>query len=140
MSQNPKQFGEEDASYQAAGEYSGVQALVNCFYDYMEKEPEALTILRMHPRDLDESRDKLTRFLCGWLGGPKLFSEKYGPIKIPMAHKHLPVGDDERDAWLMCMQKAVDEQSFSEEFKLYFMKQIRVPAERVRQVAVQRKD
>ncbi len=130
-------FGEGDTSFQAAGRYDGIKKLVDCFYDYMEVEPEALTILRLHPGDLEESRDKLTRFLCGWLGGPKLFSEKYGAIKIPVAHKHLPIGDAERDAWLMCMRKAAQEQPYSDAFKAYFMEQIRVPAERVRAVAVQ---
>ncbi|MGH7180399.1 MAG: hypothetical protein ACREJN_00290 [Nitrospiraceae bacterium] len=42
----------------------------------------------------------MTYFLCGWLGGPKLFSEHYGPISIPGFHKQFPIGIDERDAKL----------------------------------------
>ena len=126
------QYGIDDGSFIAAGQYGGIEKLVNSFYDYMETLPVAKKILDMHSPDLTESREKLTRFLCGWLGGPKLFSEKYGPIKIPMAHIHLMIEEPERDAWLVCMQKAVDDQPYEESFKEYFMEQIFVPAERIR--------
>lgn len=33
--------------------------------------------------------------------------------------------------WLLCMQKAVDEQAYKESFKVYLMKQLRVPAQRI---------
>jgi hemoglobin len=74
--------------------------LVDAFYVNMETLPEAETIRNMHPQDLTESRKKLTYFLCGWLGGPKLFSQHYGPISIPSFHKQFPIGFEERDAWL----------------------------------------
>jgi hemoglobin len=93
--------------------------------------PEAQTIRRMHPRDLTVSRDKLARFLCGWLNGPELFSKKYGPIKIPSAHAHLRVGPDEREAWLRCMELAIEEQDYSPEFAEYLIRELRVPAERI---------
>jgi len=80
---------------------------------------------------LDVSRDKLARFLCGWLGGPKLFSAKYGPIKIPMAHAHLPIVRADHDAWLACMEEAIALQPFHESFKVYLLEQLRVPAGRV---------
>lgn len=130
----PPQYGEDDTSFKAAGEYPGIAKLVERFYDYMENLPETKHIRNMHPADLTESREKLTRFLCGWLGGPKLFSEKYGPIKIPLAHAHLLIEEKERDAWLNCMKKAVDEQPFAEDFKIYLMEQLFVPAERIRTV------
>ena len=85
----------------------------------------------MHPPELTVTRDKLTRFLRGWLGGPKLFSEKYGPIKIPVAHAHLDIGRAEHDAWLACMEQAIALQSFEDGFKKYLFEQLRVPAGRV---------
>ncbi|MGX5173475.1 group II truncated hemoglobin [Aliikangiella sp. IMCC44653] len=124
-------FGQLDASFQAAGGEQGVRQLVDDFYDNMQSIKRAKAILEMHPADLEVSRDKLFRFLCGWLGGPRLFQEKYGPISIPKVHAHLAIGESERDAWLLCMQQAVEKQPFSEEFKSYFMKQISMPANRV---------
>jgi len=125
-------YGKEDASFKAAGEFDGIKQLVDDFYDAMATLPEAKTILEMHDQDLTVSRDKLTRFLCGWLGGPKLFSEKYGSIRIPVAHRHLEIGPSERDAWLLCMKTALDKQSYPEEFKTYLLEQLYVPAERSR--------
>ncbi len=126
------QYGEGDASFQAAGAREGLQKLVNDFYDLMEQLPEVKEIRDMHPADLSQSRDKLSRFLCGWLGGPKLYREKYGPIKIPSAHAHLNIGSRQRDAWLSCMQKALAKQPYAESFKKYLIEQLYVPAERSR--------
>ncbi len=125
-------YGQEDNSFLAAGEFEGIKRLVDAFYDAMETLPEARTVREMHSADLTESRDKLTRFLTGWLGGPKLFSEKYGPIRIPVAHRHLEIGPAERDAWLACMQVAVNKQDYPQEFRNYLMAQLYVPAERSR--------
>ena len=66
------------------------------------------------------------------MGGPKLFSEKYGPIRIPVAHRHLDIGPAERDAWLACMQVAADAQPYEQDFRDYLMTQLYVPAERSR--------
>ena len=129
---NTKVYGVEDASYQAAGEFEGLQKLVNDFYDIMDEIPEAKRIREMHPDDLTVSRDKLARFLSAWTGGPRLFREKYGPISIPSAHNHLDIGEDERDAWLLCMEKALEMQPYADDFKAYLLTQLAVPAERCR--------
>ena len=136
----PLPYGTNDASFQAAGGRDGIRRLVDDFYRIMTELPEAATVLSMHPPDLDISRDKLTRFLCGWLGGPKLFSEKYGPIKIPMAHSHLAVGDAEHDGWLLCMEQAIELQPFEKSFAEYLLVQLRVPAGRVLSVCKARAD
>lgn len=127
-----RQYGDGDASYQAAGRFEGLQQLAERFYFYMETLPEAAVIRSMHRDDLTESTDKLARFLSAWLGGPKLYSEKYGPIAIPRAHAHLPIGAAERDAWLLCMDRALAEQPYTADFKAYMLKQLAVPAERCR--------
>jgi hemoglobin len=132
LNKNTPSYGQGDSSFQAAGGFDGIKQLVDAFYDAMETLPEAKTIKAMHSKDLTESRDKLTRFLCGWLGGPKLFSEKYGPIRIPVAHRHLEIGPAERDAWLTCMQVALDAQPYAQDFRDYLMAQLYVPAERSR--------
>jgi hemoglobin len=120
--------------YQAAGELAGITRLVDEFYANMDTLPEAKTIRNMHPEDLTESRKKLTYFLSGWLGGPGLFQQHYGPISIPGAHKRFPIGYEERDAWLLCMQRALAVQPYSTQFKDYLLAALSIPAERVRQV------
>ena len=66
-------YGEGDASYRAAGGFEGLLGLVERFYRKMDELPEAARIRAMHPDDLTVSKDKLARFLSGWLGGPRLY-------------------------------------------------------------------
>ena len=125
-------YGFKDTSYKAAGEFDGIQNLVKCFYHFMDQLPEAETIRAMHAEDLSLIDDKLTHFLCYWLGGPRHYVNKYGPVSIPRVHAHLNVGEKERDAWLLCMMKAVELQPFKPSFKKYLLEQLWVPAERIR--------
>jgi len=125
-------YGSGDASFQAAGGQDGIFALVDNFFDRMGSDQRFSTIWNLHPDDKSISRDKLARFLCGWLGGPRLYNEKYGAIGIPRVHAHLAIATAERDQWLTCMSESVAEQPFAPEFKTYLMKQLFVPAEAVR--------
>lgn len=127
-----KKYGFEDTSYKAAGGRQGIERLVDRFYQEMDTLPEAQKIRKMHGADLATVKDKLVLFLCGWLGGPRFFQEKYGSISIPLAHRQFGIGPAERDAWLRCMQVAVDAQPFDPSFKIYLMQQLAIPAERVR--------
>ncbi len=135
MSSKTNLYGIADNSYRAAGEISGIIKLVDDFYDFMEEVSEAKKIRNMHPDDLSESRKKLAYFLSGWLGGPKLYAEHFGKIHLPNAHRHLSIGLEERDAWILCMQKAVKIQPYEDSFKVYLIEQLRIPAERIRMVS-----
>lgn len=124
-------YGFSDTSFQAAGGIEGIRKLVDDFYRFMDELPEANIIRAMHKDDLTISRDKLTLFLCGWMGGPVSYAEKYGSINIPRDHSHLAIGEKERDAWLLCMEKAIELQNYSPEFGTYLLAQLRIPAERI---------
>jgi hemoglobin len=131
MNTSPR-FGFQDTSFQAAGGVDGIVKLVNAFYDNVNELPQAKVIRSMHADDLAVTRDKLARFLSGWLGGPRLFREKYGTISLTGVHSHLAIGEKERDAWLECMRLAIAEQDYSPDFSRYLLEQLAVPAERVR--------
>jgi len=128
-------YGIDDATYQAVGCLDGLTKLVDDFYDAMMSEPKAAKIRGMHPADLTTSRDKLVCFLSGWMGGPRLFAQKYGAISIPMAHQHLLIDEVDRDAWMLCMEQALAAQDYPKSLCGYLMQQLYVPAERVRQVS-----
>ncbi len=132
-------FGTGDASFQAAGGVDGITRLVDDFYQSMDELPEAKTIREMHQSDLAIVKDKLVCFLCSWLGGPRLYHEKYGSISIPGVHMPFPIGADERDAWLICMRSAVALQPYAPDFADYLNAQFRIPAERIYQVNSQRR-
>jgi hemoglobin len=133
MSSEPNlPYGTGDTSFQAAGGVEGIRQLVDTFFGRMGSDPRFATIYALHPEDKEISRDKLHLFLCGWLGGPKLYNEKYGAIGIPRVHAHLAIATEERDQWLTCMSESVAEQPFAADFKTYLMEQLYVPAEAVR--------
>jgi len=132
-------YGDGDATHRALGGVEAIRRLVEAFYDEMDTLPEARRIRDLHPSDLEVSIDKLARFLSGWTGGPKLYSEKYGPIKIPIFHQHLPVGEEERNAWLLCMERALDRMDHPDDLKAYMLRELFVPADRIRQRVAQRR-
>lgn len=132
MTNNNQQFGEGDATYQAAGGLSGITQLVDRFYDIMDTLPEAKELRDMHPQDLTLSRKKLVYFLSGWMGGPKLYSEHFGSITIPSAHSHLPIDMDGKNSWLTCMELALKELEYPEDFRLYVLEKLAIPAESIR--------
>ena len=135
MNSAAQKYGNDDSSYRAAGEYAGIRQLVDYFYDQMASLPEARRIFEMHPPKIEQSREKLADFLSGWLGGPRVYQEKRGEIRLPMVHRHLDIGVAERDAWLKCMQLAIAQMPWDMEFKTYLLAQLSIPAERIRAVA-----
>ena len=95
--------------YEHVGGEAGVRALVDRFYDLMDTLPEARDIRGLHPPTLDGSRDKLFWFLVGWLGGPPLYMERFGHPRLRARHLPFAIGARERDQWMMCMTRAIDE-------------------------------
>ena len=107
---------DEDASpadvattYQRMGGEAAVRALVDRFYDLMDLEAPYAGIRALHPQDLDGSRDKLHWFLCGWLGGPNHYIERFGHPRLRARHLPYSIGIAERDQWMACMMQAMQE-------------------------------
>ena len=125
-------YGKGDSTFRAAGGEPGIRALVDAFYDIMENDARFSDIWNMHPPTRDSSRDKLARFLCAWSGGPRLYSQKYGAISIPGVHAHLAIIAQHRDQWLSCMEQALIQREYPEDFRVYLLPQLAKPAERVR--------
>ena len=91
------------------GGETGVRYLVNRFYDLIDTSPEAVQIRALLPKTLERPREKLFMFLSGWSGGPQLYIEKYGHPRLRMRHMPFSIGETERDQWVWCMHKALDE-------------------------------
>ena len=101
---NPQQ-----TPYALLGGDEKVRQLVNRFYDLMDELPEAYEVRKLHAGNLDTAREKLFKFLSGWLGGPPLYEQEYGHPMLRRRHLPFSIGERERDQWLMCMQLAMDE-------------------------------
>lgn len=92
-----------------AGGEGAVRALVDRFYDLMDLEPTYTALRAAHGSTLQEARDKLFWFLCGWLGGPEHYTERFGHPRLRMRHMPFSIGVLERDQWLACMDQAMGE-------------------------------
>jgi hemoglobin len=95
--------------YEMLGGESGLRSLVDRFYDLMDSSHEAEKIRAFHAKSLKQSREKLFMFLSGWSGGPQLYVERFGHPRLRMRHMPFSIGEVERDQWLWCMNKALEE-------------------------------
>ena len=112
--------------YQILGE-AGIRELTNVFYDVMDTLPEASGIRAMHAADLSPMKEKLAEYLIGWMGGPPIYAEKHGGVCMTEPHEPYHIGPEERDQWLLCMSKALEQTGASDELK----EMLRIPLYRV---------
>jgi hemoglobin len=95
--------------YEAIGGEQAIRSLVDRFYFYMDILPEAQGIRAMHQPSLASAKDKLFKFISGWLGGPNLYIEEFGHPMLRARHFPFAIGEAERDQWMLCMNKALAE-------------------------------
>jgi hemoglobin len=113
---------QEKTPYELMGGEPEVHALVERFYDLMDLEPAYARLRATHAASLDQARERLFWFLCGWLGGPSYYTERVGH---PMLRaRHLPqriggrtIGIQERDEWVACMDQAMREMGVPEDLR-----------------------
>lgn len=86
-----------------------IRQLVDRFYDLMDLEPGYAELRASHGTTLDDARDKLFWFLCGWLGGPDHYQSRFGHPRLRARHMPFSIGILERDQWVACMDQAMGE-------------------------------
>ena len=86
-----------------------VKQLVERFYDLMDIEPQYADLRRSHGSELGRARQNLFWFLCGWLGGPSHYEDRFGHPRLRARHMPFAIGTKERDQWLACMDQAMGE-------------------------------
>ena len=119
-------------AYQELGGEAGVRELVDPFYDYMDGLPEVAETRALHARSLKGSREKLFLFLSGWLGGPDLYVQKHGHPMLRRRHLPFSIGIRERDQWLLCMEKALNDMGIDQERREQLMAAFRRTADHMR--------
>lgn len=118
--------------YEALGGADGVRALVDRCDDIMDSAPEAATIRRLHAESLHAARDKLTMYLSGWTGGPRLYVQRYGHPMLRARHLPFSIGTRERDEWLWCMERALDAHEMPGEMRAFLLAKLRPLADHMR--------
>lgn len=98
-----------DTPFEWIGGEAVVKALVERFYDLMDLEARYAELRAAHGSELASAREKLFWFLCGWLGGPQHYTDRFGHPRLRMRHMPFRIGIQERDQWLACMDQAMGE-------------------------------
>ena len=105
---------DQTTPYDTIGGEPVLARLCDRFYGLMAETPRFAELRALHPEDLQGSRDKLFMFLSGWLGGPDLFVQNFGPPRLRARHMPFAIGTRERDQWVACMLLAMEEVGIAE--------------------------
>jgi hemoglobin len=97
------------SAFELIGGEPAIHALVQRFYDLMDLEPGYAELRAAHGSHLAFAREKLNWFLCGWMGGPQHYVERFGHPRLRARHMPFKIGILERDQWLACMDQAMGE-------------------------------
>lgn len=112
---------EEKPPYDTVFEWVGgeekIKALVDRFYDLMDLEPAYSDLRAAHGSTLDNARERLFMFLCGWTGGPQHYTDRYGHPRLKMRHMPFAIGIKERDQWVACMDQAMGDVGVDEKLR-----------------------
>jgi len=111
-SQTPK-----STPYDLIGGEVAVRKLVNHFYDLMDEDPDYFGIRKLHAASLSNAREKLFMFLSGWLGGPPRYMDAFGHPRLRARHLPFAIGISERDQWMACMVRAMEETGVDDQLK-----------------------
>ena len=106
---NDKPGTAEVTAFELVGGEARVRELVDRFYDLMDLEPAYAQLRAAHGPELENARQKLFWFLCGWMGGPDHYQERFGHPRLKMRHMPFAIGVRERDQWVACMDQAMGE-------------------------------
>ena len=104
---------ETEALYYRLGK-ENLDLLVERFYDLVFVNPQ---ISHLFKNDKEEIKGKQRLFLSQFLGGPALYSDKYGHPRMRARHMPHTITETDAIAWLHCMSQAIGTLPISEELK-----------------------
>ena len=117
MTQNIDETRHPITPFDLVGGEQNVRKLVDRFYDLMDEDPDYFGIRQLHPASLAGSREKLFKFLMGWLGGPPLYEQEYGHPRLRARHLPYAIASAERDQWMACMIRAMADVDLEESLR-----------------------
>ena len=96
--------------YEQVGGSEFFVELIERFYQFVEVDP----VLRpLYPQDLNPGKAHLAAFLSQYWGGPPEYSMERGHPRLRQRHLPFPIGQTERDAWILHMRSAVSSMDIS---------------------------
>ncbi|MCL6548808.1 MAG: globin [Alicyclobacillus sp.] len=103
---NPSASDRQPTVYELIGGAETVARLVDAFYSRVVRHPG---LRPLFPDDITPVRNKQYRFLTQFFGGPRLYSDVYGPPMLRARHLPHPITPKRAEEWLECMAGALEE-------------------------------
>ncbi|MCZ6556256.1 MAG: hypothetical protein O7A69_00590 [SAR324 cluster bacterium] len=88
------------------GGVDSITRWVTRFYELIANDP---LLAGLFTQKLEISRDKQIAFMIEFFGGPALYSEQHGKAFLRFKHRHVKIGQEERDAWMNLILRALRE-------------------------------
>lgn len=111
--------------YEEIGGENTVLRLVEAFYGHVSKHP---VLIPLFPDDFKTIQMKQKRFLTQFLGGPPLYTEEFGHPMMRARHLRFPIGPQQRDAWLECMDQAMTDIELAEPWREFIFQRLTMTA------------
>ncbi|MFS0787285.1 globin [Shouchella sp. 1P09AA] len=99
--------------------------LVEAFYDYVKQHSD---LQHLFPDDLTETKDKQKKFLTQFFGGPQLYTEEFGHPRLRARHMPFVITPIQAEAWLSCMEQAMDDVHLSGDIRDFMMQRLTLTA------------
>jgi truncated hemoglobin YjbI len=96
----------EPVLYEALGGRDGCRRLSAAFYARVAQDP---ILSPLFPTHLKCTIDAFAAFLIQFLGGPCEYSEQRWWLSLHESHSRFKIGRKERNAWMKCMSKTLDD-------------------------------
>jgi len=128
--------GSKQKLYDMVGGAGAIRELVENFYDIVESDPDGAPVhrLHLHGMGVNHLRQAQFEYLCGFLGGPQFYIERYGHSNNRKIHEHVEIGALEVESWLKCMDKAIEKAGFSAEVHQRLMAVFKQSAESLKNI------
>lgn len=111
--------------YEAIGGQEAVDKIIDSLYTHIGKHPKLIPIF---PDDLNESARKQRLFLTQFFGGPNLYFQDRGHPMLKRRHMNFEITPERKDAWLACMDKALDEAEIEEPYRSVIFERLSMTA------------
>ncbi|WP_010529945.1 hypothetical protein [Lentibacillus jeotgali] len=111
--------------YEEIGGFHTIDILVTAFYRRVGKHPKLTPIF---PEDLTETARKQRLFLTQFFGGPRWYTEDRGHPMMRRRHLPFEITSERRDAWLECMDAALNEAEIEEPYRTAIFEKLTMTA------------
>ncbi|WP_210089205.1 globin [Paenibacillus turicensis] len=125
MSLELENLKQSDSIYDQLGGADTIKRLVEAFYPKVQDHP---LLGPLFPEDIVPVMEKQEMFLTQFLGGPALYSDAHGHPMMRARHMPFPITPERAEAWLSCMNEALEQIQVEESLKEIVLKRLSGPA------------